>query len=44
MKELRDPAKRPSWSPVFDMAVDGDTVIIPRYSENKALYYRLKFE
>ena len=43
MKELRDPVKRP-WSAVYDMAVDGDTVIIPRYSENKALYYRLKFE
>ena len=44
MKELRDPAQRPCWSAVFDMAVDGDTVIIPRHSQNKILYYRLIFE
>ena len=44
MKELRDPGRRPCWSAVHDMAVDGDTVIITRCDENKILYYRLIFE
>ena len=44
MKELRDPGRRLRYSYVYDMAVDGDTAIIPRYDESKILYYRLIFE
>ena len=44
MIELRDPVQRPQKSDVYDIAVDGDTVVIPRFDENKILYYRLKFE
>lgn len=44
MKEIMDPAQRLRESQVYDMAVDGDTMIIPRYDENKILYYRLIFE
>lgn len=44
MKELRDPAQRHCKSYVYDMAVDGDILIVLRYDENKILYYRLIFE
>ena len=43
VKELTDPNRQPN-SYVYDICVDGDTVIIPRDKEGVVLYYKLKYD
>ena len=44
MREITDPDIRPQEDFVFDMSIDGDTLIIPRTSEKTVLYYKLNYE
>lgn len=42
IRELRDPKLRPG-SHVYDMCVDRDLLIIPRYQEKTILVYKMKY-
>ena len=44
MGEITDPNIRPMSSWVYDMCIDGDTLIIPRSQEKTVLYFRLNYE
>ena len=44
MREITDPDIRPMSSRVYDLCIDGDTLIIPRYDANTVLYYRLNYD
>ena len=44
MREITDPDIRPKSSWVYDMYIDGDDLIIPRYHEKAVLYYRLNYD
>ena len=41
VREITDPNIRPESSHVYDMCIDGDTLIIPRYDEKAVLFFRL---
>ena len=41
MREITDPDIRPISSYVFDMCIDNDILIIPRYDEKALLFFRL---
>ena len=43
IKKLSD-LNRPTDSILYDLCIDGDTVIIPRIAEQAVLYYKLKFD
>ena len=43
MREITDPDIRPE-SYVYDMCIDSDTLIIPRYDKKTVLYYRLNYD
>lgn len=44
VRELPDIKIRARCSGVFDMCIDSDTLIIPRYNEKKVLFYRLGYD
>ena len=44
MSGITDPDIRPRKDNVYDMCIDGDTLIIPRCGDKTVLYYRLNFD
>ena len=44
MREITDPNIRPLKDYVYDMCVDGDTLITLRFEEKTVLYYKLNYE
>ena len=44
IREITAPGIRPRKGSVFDMCIDGDTLIIPRCEEMTVLYYKLNYK